>query len=185
KEGAEGSIRISVRAENAFTMPTRNIELADPITYMILGNEAVQTRDPLGATPYLKSKIDNTIKGTNKYVYPATDWYNEMFNDYATVQRLNLNASGGGKVARYYLAATVNQDSGNLKVYKRSNFNNNVRLRNYSFRSNININLTKTTEAALRLNGNFDDYTGPINGGAEVYRQVMNANPVLFPPYFQ
>lgn len=185
KEGAEGSIRISVRAENAFTMPTRNIELADPITYMILGNEAVQTRDPLGATPYLKSKIDNTIKGTNKYVYPATDWYNEMFNDYATVQRLNLNASGGGKVARYYLAATANQDNGNLKVDKRSNFNNNVRLRNYSFRSNININLTKTTEAALRLNGNFDDYTGPINGGAEVYRQVMNANPVLFPPYFQ
>ena len=184
KEGSEGSIRISVRAENALTMPTRKIELADPITHMILGNEAVQTRDPLGATLYLKSKIDNTINGTNKYVYPATDWYEEMFNNYATVQRANLNASGGGKVARYYLAATFNQDNGNLKVDKRSNFNNNVRLRTYSFRSNINFNLTKTTEAALRLNGSFDDYTGPLNGGSEVYQQVMRANPVLFPPYF-
>ena len=184
KEGSEGKINISVRAENAFTMPTRMIDLADPITYMRLGNEAVQTRDPLGATLYSKNKIDQTIRGTNKYVYPATDWYQEMFNDFATVQRVNLNANGGGTVARYYLAATFNQDNGNLKVDKRNNFNNNVRLRTYSFRSNININMTKTTEATLRLNGSFDDYTGPINGGTEVYRQVMRANPVLFAPYY-
>jgi len=184
KEGSEGKINVSVRVENAFTSPTKKIELADPITYMQLGNEAVLTRDPLGATRYSKSKIDNTIRGTNKYVYPATDWYNEMFNDVATVQRVNLNASGGGKVARYYLAATFNQDNGNLKVDKRNNFNNNVRLRTYSFRSNVNFNLTKSTEATLRVIGSFDDYTGPINGGSEVYRQVMRANPVLFPPYY-
>uniref|UniRef100_UPI003216C96D TonB-dependent receptor n=1 Tax=uncultured Draconibacterium sp. TaxID=1573823 RepID=UPI003216C96D len=185
KEGSEGSLSISVRAENAFSMPTRKVELADPITYMRLGNEAVKTRDPLGTSPYSQTKIDNTILGTNKYVYPATDWYEEMFNNYATTQRVNLNASGGGKVARYYLAATFNQDNGNLKVDKRSNFNNNVQLSTYSFRSNINMNLTKTTEAALRVVGNFDDYTGPINGGSEVYKQVMRANPVLFPPYYE
>ena len=184
KEGSEGKLRISVRAENAFTTPTKMIKLADPITYMQLGNEAVLTRDPLGYLPYSRTKIDNTLRGTNKYVYPATDWYQEMFNNYATVQRVNLNASGGGTVARYYLAATFNQDNGNLKVDKMNNFNNNVRLRNYSFRSNINFNLTRTTEAGLRLNGNFDDYTGPINGGTDVYTQVMRANPVLFPPYF-
>ncbi len=184
KEGAEGRINISVRFENAFTMPTKNIELADPITYMRLGNEAVLTRDPLGTLPYSRTKIDNTIAGTNRYVYPSTDWQNEMFRDFATSQRLNLNASGGGKVARYYLAATVNQDNGNLKVDKRNNFNSNIKLRSYSFRSNINFNLTKTTEAALRLTGSFDDYTGPVNGGTEVYRQVMHANPVLFPPYY-
>lgn len=185
KEGTEGSIRISVRAENAYTSPTRDIELADPITYMILGNEAVKTRDPLGATLYSKNKIERTASGANRYVYPATDWYQEMFKPYGSVQRMNLNASGGGKVARYYLAATFNQDNGNLKVDNRNNFNNNVQLRNYSFRSNINMNLTTTTEAALRLNGNFDDYTGPINGGAEVYRQVMRANPVMFAPYYK
>ncbi|MDR1170902.1 MAG: TonB-dependent receptor [Bacteroidales bacterium] len=184
KEGSEGQINISVRFENAFTMPAKNIELADPITYMRLGNEAVLTRDPIGTLPYSRTKIDNTVAGTNKYVYPATDWQNEMFRDFASSQRLNLNASGGGKVARYYLAATVNQDNGNLKVDKRNNFNSNIKLRTYSFRSNINFNLTKTTEAALRLTGSFDDYTGPVNGGTEVYRQVMHANPVLFPPYY-
>ena len=184
KEGSEGKIKISVRVENAFTMPTQNVQLADPITYMQLGNEAVLTRDPLGALPYSKTKIDNTIKGTNKYAYPATDWYHEMFNNYATTQRVNMNASGGGTIVRYYLAATFNQDNGNLKVDKRNNFNNNISLKSYSFRSNINFNLTKTTEAALRFTGSFDNYTGPINGGTDVYNQVMMANPVLFPPYY-
>ena len=184
KEGSEGKIKISLRMENTFTMPTRNIELADPITYMQLGNEAVLTRNPLETLLYSKNKIDHTLSGTNKYVYPTTDWYKEMFNKFATVQRVNLNASGGGKIARYYLAATFNQDNGNLKVNKQNNFNNNVRLRTYSFRSNININMTKTTDATLRVVGSFDDYTGPINGGSEVYRQVIRANPVMFPPYY-
>ena len=185
KEGREGKLNISVRFENAFTMPTKNIELADPITYMNLGNEAVVTRDPLGTLTYSKTKIDNTIAGTNKFAYPATVWKKELLNDYATTQRINLNASGGGKVARYYLAATFNQDNGILKVEKRNNFNNNIRLRTYSFRSNVNFNLTRTTEAALKISGTFDDYTGPIHGGTEVYRQIMRTNPVLFPPYYK
>ncbi|MPM20508.1 TonB-dependent receptor SusC [bioreactor metagenome] len=185
KEGREGKLNISVRVENAFTTPTKNIELADPITYMKLANEAILTRDPGGATLYSREKIDNTIAGTNPYAYPSTDWYNNMFENYASAQRINLNANGGGKIARYYLAATFNQDNGNLKVDKRNNFNNNIQLRTYSFRSNINFNLTNTTEAALRLSAVIDDYTGPINGGTAVYNQVMHSNPVLFPPYYK
>ncbi|MEA4995019.1 MAG: TonB-dependent receptor [Petrimonas sp.] len=184
KVGVEGKLSISARYENVITSPTNNIELADPITYMKLANEAVLTRNPLGTTPYLKSKIDNTILGTNKYAYPTTDWQNEMFTQYANMHRVNLSARGGGKVARYYLAATFNQDNGNLKVDKRNNFNNNISLKSYSFRSNVNFNLTKTTEAALKMSAVIDDYSGPINGGTTVYNQVMHANPVLFPPFY-
>lgn len=42
---------------------------------------------------------------------------------------------------------------------------------NYNLRSNVNINLTPTTEVALRFLGNFDDYTGPIDGGSELYKR--------------
>ncbi len=197
KEGRAGKLSVTARFENAFTSPTRNIELADPITYMRLGNEAVLTRDRLGVLPYSQTKIDNTIAGVNKYFYPTTDWQKEMFKDFSTVQRFNLNATGGGNVVRYYLAATFNQDNGILRVDKRNNFNNNIRLRTYSFRSNVNFNLTKTTEGILRVSGTFDDYTGPLSGGydlernapipggAVVYSEVMHANPVLFPAYYE
>jgi TonB-linked SusC/RagA family outer membrane protein len=184
KEGAEGKLSISARIEEAMTAPTRKIELADPITYMRLNNEAVLTRNALGMTPYTQSKIDNTIAGTNPLAYPVTDWYNELISDRAHVQRVNLNASGGGKIARYYLAATFNQDNGNLKVDNRNNYNNNISLSTYSFRSNINFTMTASTKASLKMAAVFDDYTGPISGGSDVYWQVMHSNPVLFPAYY-
>lgn len=185
KEGKEGQISISVRMENSVSAPTKNIELADPVTYMRMGNEAVLTRDPLGMLPYTQEKIDNTVPGNGSIMYPSTDWQDALFKDYTVNQRINMNASGGGKVARYYLAGTLNQDNGVLKVNGKNNFNNNIDLKSYSLRSNVNINLTKTTEAVVRLSGIFDDYNGPIDGGTGVYNQVMHTNPVLFPAFYE
>ena len=184
KEGKEGRAKISFRLENSVSAPTKNIELADPITYMQLHNEAVSTRNPLAFRPYLQSKIDNTIAGTNPYMYPATDWRQELFRDYTMNQRANINVSGGGQIARYYIAGTFNQDNGVLKVDGRNNFNNNIDLKSYLLRSNVNINVTKTTEVGVRLYGSFDDYAGPIDGGTGLYNKVMRSNPVLFPAYY-
>lgn len=184
KEGTEGRAKISLRMENSFSMPTSNVELADPITYMELHNEAVRTRDPLGPRPYPQAKIDNTRAGTNPVVYPATDWREELFKDYTMNQRVNLNVSGGGNIARYYVAGALNRDNGVLRVDPRNNFNSNINLMSYNLRSNVNVNLTGTTELVIRMNGNFDDYTGPIDGGQEMYNMVMRTNPVYFPAYY-
>ncbi|GAA4307755.1 TonB-dependent receptor [Compostibacter hankyongensis] len=185
KEGAEGKAQVTVRVENSVSMPTRNIQLADPVTYMKMANEAAIMSDPLSVLPYTQDKIDNTLKpGSNPYAYPATDWLNTLFRDYTMNQRANFNVKGGGKVARYYLAGTFNEDHGMLRVDKRNNFNNNIDLKSYLLRSNVNINVTKTTEVGVRLYGTFDDYTGPINGGTDTYHNIMRTNPVLFPAYF-
>lgn len=181
KEGAEGSAKVDIRFESSMSQPTKMVELADPITYMKLHNEAVLTRNPMGVLPYSQQKIDNTIAGTNPYVYPSTDWYNELFKKQTFNYRANFNVSGGGKVARYYIAGSYISDNGVLKVDKKSNFNNNISLNRYMLRANVNINVTKTTEAVVRLSGSFDDYTGPIDGGAELFSKVMRTNPVLFP----
>ncbi|SEN86311.1 TonB-linked outer membrane protein, SusC/RagA family [bacterium A37T11] len=184
KEGKEGKASISLRLENSVSTATKNVELADPIRYMNLNNEAVLTRDPLGALPYSDNKIDQTISGADPYLYPKTDWLEALIKDYAVNQRVNLNVSGGGVVARYFVSGALNQDNGILKVPKASNFNNNIDLKSYSLRSNININLSNTTELSIRLHGSFDDYSGPINGGTKVYHDIVRTNPVLFAPYF-
>jgi len=184
KEGKEGKAQISFRYETSFSMPTKDIDVADPVTYMKMNNEAVLTRNPLSAVPYSYEKIDNTVAGNNRYVYPANDWYNMLFKDYTINHRANFNVSGGGKVARYYIAGTFNQDNGILNVDGNNNYNNNINLKRYLLRSNVNINITPKTEAVVRLHGTFDDYTGPIDGGAELYKKVMRSDPVLFPAYF-
>ncbi len=184
KEGKEGKAKISARLENTISQPTQNIELADPVTYMRLNNEAVLTRDPLQPLPYSDDKIENTVPGSGSLIYPATDWKKALFKDYTMNQRFNLNVNGGGGVARYYVAGYFGQDNGILKVDKRNNFNNNISLKTYSLRSNVNVNLSKSTEMIIRLSGAFDDYTGPVYGGADMYKRVMRANPVLFSPYY-
>ncbi|HLR31527.1 MAG TPA: TonB-dependent receptor, partial [Fodinibius sp.] len=184
KQGYQGEPTISVRMENSISMPTQEINLADPITYMQLHNEAALTRDPLAILPYSDRKIDNTRSNVDSYMYPSTNWREALFKDYAMNQRINLNVRGGGSVARYYVAGSVDQDNGVLKVDNRNNFNNNINLKNYNLRSNVDISLTNTTDIAVKLSGDFDDYQGPLEGGAEIYEMVMRTDPVRFPPVY-
>ncbi len=185
KEGREGKATISFRTETSLSSPTRKVDLADPITYMKLNNEAIVTRNPVtGQELYPQEKIERTGLGANSNAYPAVDWYKLLFKDVTANHRSNFNVSGGGKVARYYIAATYSKDNGVLNVDQKNDFNSNIDLKRYLLRSNVNINITNTTEAVVRLHGTFDDYIGPIDGGAELYRKAMRADPVLFPAYY-
>ena len=185
KRGQEGPAKIFARVETSISAPTDVVELADPVTYMKSYNEAISTRDPLGELMYTYDKIEQTGKpGANRLIYPANDWYDMLFKDFATSYRANVSARGGGKVATYYVSGAYTEDTGVLKVDKRNSFNNNIDDKNYTLRSNVDINVTSTTKLAVRLTGNFRDYQGPLNGGSDVYRQVMHSDPVLFPAYY-
>ena len=185
KRGQEGPAKIFARVETSISAPTDVVELADPVTYMKSYNEAISTRDPLGELMYTYDKIEQTGKpGANRLIYPANDWYDMLFKDFATSYRANVSVRGGGKVATYYVSGAYTEDTGVLKVDKRNSFNNNIDDKNYTLRSNVDINVTPTTKLAVRLTGNFRDYQGPLNGGSDVYRQVMHSDPVLFPAYY-
>ena len=71
---------------------------------MKLHNEAARTRNPGNALPYLESAIAAREKGLNPYVYPMVDWKDMLFKDYTVNYRGNMSISGGGRVARYYVA---------------------------------------------------------------------------------
>jgi TonB-linked SusC/RagA family outer membrane protein len=117
-----------------------------------------------------------------------------LIKDQTINNRYNLSISGGGVKARYYVAGTYNIDNGVLKVEGLNNFNNNIKLKNYSVRSNVDLNLTSTTDLALRVYAQFDDYTGPvggfdsqgrrINGGQRIFNQAIWSNPVMFPAVY-
>ncbi|MDR1668138.1 MAG: TonB-dependent receptor, partial [Bacteroidales bacterium] len=184
KQGTEGPARISVRVENSLSAPTRKVELADPVTWMQLANEAVLTRNPMGADVYSQEKIDNTISGRDPLRYPANDWMDMLIRDVTTSQRYNMSISGGGAVARYYVAAALNHDNGIIKVDDRQNFNNNISNNSYSVRSNIELRLTKTTNLNVRVSGSFDDYSGPLAGGSDLFNSIVKSNAVEFPAYF-
>ncbi|WP_353129060.1 SusC/RagA family TonB-linked outer membrane protein [Parapedobacter pyrenivorans] len=184
KQGKEGAASISFRAETSLSAPTKNVELADPVTFMRLYNDAQYARNPFDEPLYPTEKIDMTAEGVSPVIFPAVDWRSALFKNNTLNHRYNLNVSGGGKVARYYVAGSLAQDNGVLRVDPVSNFNNNIDLKSYTLRANVNVNLTKSTELIVRLSGNFDDYTGPIQGGSDIYNTVIRTNPVDFLPFY-
>ena len=185
KAGEIGSAKFFFRMENSINSNTEHINFADNITYMRLANEAALTRDPLAATPYSQNKIDQTIEGSNPLLYPSNDWIHTMIKSYTYNQRYNLNVMGGGKVARYYLSGTYNVDNGILRSNPINNFNNNIKLKNYNIRSNVDLNVTPTTKAAVRVYAQFDDYNGPNNGdGGRIFNNAAYSNPVAFPAIY-
>ncbi len=185
KEGREGKAQLNIRIENSFSSPTDRVELTDPVTYMRMQNEAIKTRDFKGVSLYSEEKIRMTELGLYPDLYPTTDWYNYLFDDVTINQRVNMSLSGGGAVARYYVAASLTKDNGNLKSNGRNQFNSNIDLLKYNIRSNVNVNVTKSTELIIRMNSSFDEYTGPLDGGADLYKKIMRSNPVLFKPYYE
>jgi TonB-linked SusC/RagA family outer membrane protein len=184
KSGVAGQTKFGFRAESSLSSNTKNFQFADNVTYMKLANEAALTRNRLAILPYLQTKIDATAAGENELLYPNNNWIKQLIKDYTINQRYNMNISGGGTKASYYIAGTYNIDNGVLKVADLNNFNSNIKLKNYSVRSNVNINLTNTTEAIIRVYGQFDDYTGPVGGGGATFNRAIWSNPVMFPAIY-
>jgi TonB-linked SusC/RagA family outer membrane protein len=195
KGGKSGKARINLRYERSISKPTKTVELADPVTYMKLYNEAVATRSAVGIPQFTPNQIQGAeatwtkAPGYNPYLYPAVDWMSTLFKKQTTTQRANLGLSGGTEFAQYYISGSYDRDNGIMQVNPVNSFNSGMKFENYQLRANVNMKVTKTTEAIVRLWGNFSDYTGPITSdqsgfATDLYDQVLHSNPVAFPAFF-
>ena len=184
KRGSEGKLNVNFRAEGSMSAPTKDVEFADPITYMNLYNDAILSRNPFADPEYSQEEIYLRVHDINPVAYPKVDWKNQLFKRYTFNHRYHMSVNGGGKVATYFVSGSFSQDNGVLNVDRLNNFNNNINLKSYTLRSNVELRLTPTTEIMVRLNGNFDDYVGPVQGGNTIYAMVVRANPVDFVPVY-
>lgn len=185
KSGAQGKTKFNVRYETSLSTNAKDYNLADNITYMELANEASLTRNPLNTRLYDLHKIEQTRKGVNPLLYPNNNWKDIMIKDMTQNHRVNFNVSGGSEKAKFYLSGSYRYDTGVLKEHKQNDFNTNVISNNIEIRSNVDLQLTPTTVASVRLNGLFDSLNGPSGGtGGKVFSNMMKANPVAFPAYY-
>ncbi|MDD4969310.1 MAG: TonB-dependent receptor [Paludibacter sp.] len=184
KIGKKGKASISARIENMISTPTMTNQFLGGVDYMELYNKALRTREPNALLYYSKDKIEGTRLGLNPQIYPDVNWYKELFRPSVMNQKANFNVSGGGEIAQYYLSVSYNDEKGLLNVDKQNNFNNNIDIKRYNIRANIDIALTKTTKAAVKFNSLIDKYNGPVSEANDVFKSIMRSNPVNFPKYY-
>ena len=188
KGGREGTAKISARVDVNMSTPTRMNELVDGVTYMNLYNEAIYTRRSELASAgdfYDMQKIMATERGDYPMLYPNIDWYDALFKKQTWNTKANLNVSGGGGVATYYVAGGFDKETGLLKVDNRNNFNNNIDIKRFHIRTNVIFKITKNTTLDTRISGRFERYNGPYTSASDIFRMVMTANPVAYPAVWE
>lgn len=185
KAGREGPVKLNARIDVNTSMPTEIVDMVDGVEYMRLYNQARISRDPVLGAYYSEQKIQSTINGENPMIYPNIDWYNTLFKPSTTNTKVNVNISGGGQVATYYVSTGYDKETGLLNVDDRNNFNNNIDINRLFIRSNVIFKLTKTTTLDTRIQGRFERYTGPYESASNIFRMIMNSNPVDFPAVYE
>jgi TonB-linked SusC/RagA family outer membrane protein len=184
KSGQSSGISINARVDTHIATPTKMIEMVDALDYMRLYNEAVVTRNPRAGKYYSEQVIESTRNNENPMIFPNVDWYGELFKQTTINKRANLNLSGGGNIARFYVSGGFENENGLLKNDTHNKFNSNISINRVHMRSNVIFNITKTTTLDTRIQAEFESYNGPHEEAGAIFNSIMAVNPVDFPPFY-
>lgn len=185
KKGTEGSVYATARYEAIFSMPTREIDVVDPITYMHMYNRALMARNSLADPKYTVERINRTASGKYpSWVYPKNDWYDMMFKNFNVNHHAGVNIRGGSKVMQYYASVNYNRDQGMLKTDKLNDFDVNITNSQTSYRTNLTINLKAGIQLLINSSASFDKYHGPLIDAQNAYGLAFSASPVDFAPLY-
>lgn len=184
KRGKEGKAQITVRTENSIQTPTYMPEYLDSYRAALLVNQAL-TNDGQPAR-YTQTDLDLFQNGQDPYGHPNVNWTDELLRKYSVQSRNNINIQGGLEKAKYYLSAGYLYQNGLIKDFSGpSGMNSNYYYKRYNFRSNLDLQPTKTTTLSLDLSGTFNERNSPTNGGRNtrnnIFFELSDANQL--PPY--
>lgn len=185
KTGTENTkAKINVTYEHSFLQPVNVVEYTDGVTFMETYNYAQKMRSSNPNPKFSDIKIAGTRDGVNEYVYPDVDWYSLMLKKFTMNERANINIQGGGSHVTYYMSLQVNHDSGMLNVPKNYSLDNNHNQMRYIFQNNLQYKVTPSTTLGLRMNAQISNLKSPNTSTDEIFKQVYNNNPVLYPAVF-
>lgn len=167
KRGEVGQTKLDISFDQSFQAFTREPERVDSWEFMTLRNEAnrndgmneeysgkmiSRSLNPLmGLDP---NDPDYALKAARRhYMYPNHDWYREIFKKWSPQSRVNINISGGTEKLQYFVNASYLHQGGNLHTEPKSKlgYDPQARMTRYSFRSNLDYNITKNFKAFLNL----------------------------------
>ena len=180
KHGKEGKININAKAEYTYSTRTKTPEYVDGVTYAQLLNEARVTRNQqAGYTDdelyVLKNQLDPDI-------FPNVDWMGLLLRKGAPTYRANVDFSGGGQLARYFVSASYVDEGG---MYKTDNaldkYNTNANYHRFNYRMNVDMNLTKTTLLKVGISGSLEKQNQPGFSSDDIWYSLTGYTPVATP----
>lgn len=180
KRGNLGKVNINVKLQSTYNTRTRTPEFVDGYTYAQMLNEARSTRNLEPA--YTPNELEIINQKVDPDLYPNVDWQDVLLKDGAMTYKASLNLSGGSTSARYFVSASYADEQGMYKTDKTfsKEYNTNADAKRWTYRMNVDINVTKSTLLKVGLSGSLKKYNTP--GLADnIWSSLVGQNPVSIP----
>ena len=118
--------------------------------------------------------------------YPNIDWQDEMFRSTAMSYNTNLNISGGTKAVKYFVSFDYQNEGDMTKIWdNRQGYEGGYAYNRLNVRSNLDFQITKTTQFKVNLAGSNAQQKTPryyYGNSGEYFQQQMWAGAYGMPP---
>jgi TonB-linked SusC/RagA family outer membrane protein len=181
KKGVEGAQRISFTAFTGIQTPLNLPKFLNAYDYASLYNEALANDGKPAA--YTQADLDAYKTGSDPIGHPDVNWLNQILKKNSPYSRYDLSISGGRKVARYFVNLDYLNQQGLLKTADFNTYNTGNDYKRYTFRTNVDIDLSNAVNAYLNVFTRVQNLDQPGNSPSNVFSSFRstpnNAYPVL------
>ncbi|MDE6648304.1 MAG: TonB-dependent receptor [Muribaculaceae bacterium] len=185
KRGKEGKAKIDVSLNFSMQSPTKLIEMANSVEYANFYNYTSRSD---GGNDIFSQEIISRFTSDDPYDkirFPNMRWTDEVFKKTTFQQQHNVNISGGNKRVKYFVSAGFFSQDGIFDQYGRDDFAFDYRYNRFNYRSNLDINVTPTTDISINVSGKIDNSAKPITGqgAAGMVKSIYAATPFSTPGF--
>lgn len=163
KRGQVGKAELSLSVNTTIKTVSQLPEKLDSYNSLLEANSAILrgvAQAPNTWNNYtpldIVDRYRNPASLEESYIYPNVDWQDELLKDFAQDYRVNLSVRGGNKTAKYFGSLayqTVNDIFDGGKYDNGRGYLGEYKYDRFNFRSNIDFNITNTTELSVNLAG--------------------------------
>ena len=182
KRGSVGKAKVNIKADYGVTTPLKIAEFVDGAKHMEVVNAAAALSGM--SAPFSQLQIDNTRNGADPDLYPSTDWLDLVTNDFATNSHISADVSGGTELLRYRFILGVYNESGIIATDPDAAFDSELKLTKYNVRSNIDLNLTKSTLFTFSIGGYMQDRHAPGSNVSSILQYALEIPPIVHPAVY-
>lgn len=161
KRGKEGKAKISVSTSASILAPTESIKMANSYQYATFYNQ-INAND--GQSLTFSDEIVQKFKDRSDPIrFPSVDWVDYCLKDMTLQTQHNVNISGGTSRVRYFISAGAYTQGGLFKQFGLP-YNLSYQYNRFNYRSNLDMDLTKTTTLSMNIAGNVNNASKPYTG---------------------
>jgi len=184
KEPGKQDFQISFTGKYGIQKPLNVPKPLPAYQYAYLLNEAFMNE---GRSPvYSFDNFDGYRSGSNPYLYPDVNWYDQVLKSSSPAQSYNLNATGGSDIVQYSINLEYYKEDGLFTTDPVNQYNTNYSYDRYLITSKINVKVTDKLKMGATVFGRVENGNeqGALMFGVldDLYRITANNSYPIYNP---